>query len=500
MALSDIVQVTISTTSTGPTLPGFGVPLILGAVQNATYGTDRIRFYTGTAGMTSDGFLTTDPEYLAAAAIFSQKNPPPKIAVGRRVAKPTQSWLFTVLSAANSLWAASTAYALGARVNNGGNIYTATTAGTSAASGGPSGTGSAINDGTVVWSYSGSVVGKTYTVTVGGVAKSFTAGSGDTNTTIATGLAAAIGTQTGFGAAVASTNTVTVTASAPGNWLRVAVTNPNVDLDCLENHADNSVQAELTAIAAIDNTWYAVLSVFNGVNGATNTSEVGQIAAYCEANTKLHVGAVSDSTILGSATTDIATKLKTLNYARTALFYHPDNGAFAAAAWAGVCLPLNPGSETWKFKTLAGVSAVVLSATQAQNADGKNCNTYQSVAGISITGEGVVADREFIDTIRFRDWLAANMQTDIFGALAGANKIPYTDPGAAVIEQLVRARLQLGIAAGGLAADPAPTITVPKVATQATADRQARKMRNITWTAQLAGAIHSLTLNGTVSV
>lgn len=53
-------------------------------------------------------------------------------------------------------WAQSTAYLLGARVVNGGNVYRATVAGTSAAlAGGPTGTSSAITDGTVTWSYLG---------------------------------------------------------------------------------------------------------------------------------------------------------------------------------------------------------------------------------------------------------------------------------------------------------------------------------------------------------
>lgn len=50
-------------------------------------------------------------------------------------------------------WAASTAYQQNAFVTNGGNVYQCTTAGTSAASGGPLGTGSAIADGTAVWRY-----------------------------------------------------------------------------------------------------------------------------------------------------------------------------------------------------------------------------------------------------------------------------------------------------------------------------------------------------------
>ena len=51
-------------------------------------------------------------------------------------------------------WAASTAYVVGDKVkNDSGKIYTCSTAGTSAGSGGPTGTGSAISDNTAKWDY-----------------------------------------------------------------------------------------------------------------------------------------------------------------------------------------------------------------------------------------------------------------------------------------------------------------------------------------------------------
>lgn len=52
---------------------------------------------------------------------------------------------------AASLWTASTDYALRDTVSNQGNIYECTTAGQSASSGGPTGTGDSITDGTAVW-------------------------------------------------------------------------------------------------------------------------------------------------------------------------------------------------------------------------------------------------------------------------------------------------------------------------------------------------------------
>lgn len=54
-----------------------------------------------------------------------------------------------------SAWIADNVTAVGQYCTNGGNTYICTTAGTSAASGGPTGTGTGIADGTVVWNYVG---------------------------------------------------------------------------------------------------------------------------------------------------------------------------------------------------------------------------------------------------------------------------------------------------------------------------------------------------------
>lgn len=50
-------------------------------------------------------------------------------------------------------WAGSTSYSVGNRRSNGGNAYQCITSGTSAGSGGPTGTGSNITDGTVHWEW-----------------------------------------------------------------------------------------------------------------------------------------------------------------------------------------------------------------------------------------------------------------------------------------------------------------------------------------------------------
>jgi hypothetical protein len=54
-----------------------------------------------------------------------------------------------------SPWAPSTSYSATNRVTNVGNVYVCTTGGTSASSGGPTGTGTGINDNGVLWNYLG---------------------------------------------------------------------------------------------------------------------------------------------------------------------------------------------------------------------------------------------------------------------------------------------------------------------------------------------------------
>jgi len=67
-------------------------------------------------------------------------------------------------------WVALTVTALGAVVTNGANSYVCTVAGTTAASGGPTGTGTGITDGSVTWNYLGAAVSDGINLSVASVA------------------------------------------------------------------------------------------------------------------------------------------------------------------------------------------------------------------------------------------------------------------------------------------------------------------------------------------
>lgn len=444
MALSDIVSVTITSSTAGVTQAGFGVPLILSV--NATF-TERVRFYTSLAGVGAD-FATTTPEYLAASAIFAQSPAPSRIAVGRRALKPTQDWRI-------SLAAAPTA-------------------------------------------------GEVYSLTVGSTAVSVTAGSGTfcVNDTVIAQLVAAIGSVTGYTVSAAGTGGskyVKILSNTAGNFLNV-----NVDdvgkLLVEQVQADPGIATDLAAIYLEDSTWYCVLDFF------PSEAEGAALAAWVESNEKMCIIATNQSTICTVASagaTDLAKDLATSAYARTAVIYQSTPSDFADCAWAGKCLPYDPGEETWKFKTLAGVAADTFTATHETNLNAKKCNYYTTVGGVNITmgtPGGTTASGEYIDVIRFRDWLKARIAERIYGRLVNSAKIQFTDAGIAVIEAEIRAQLKEGIEVGGLAASPAPTVTVPAAADVSANDKAARRLTGVTFTATLAGAIHVATITGTVTL
>lgn len=76
---------------------------------------------------------------------------------GRVASSPATGFRFATTAAATiaaaTAWAALTPYTVGQRCTNGGEVYEVAVAGTSAASGGPTGQGSAIVDGGVTWKW-----------------------------------------------------------------------------------------------------------------------------------------------------------------------------------------------------------------------------------------------------------------------------------------------------------------------------------------------------------
>ena len=445
MPLSDIVDVSITAATRGVTRESFGIPLILG--YHTKFG-ELVRSYSSLAGMIADGFSLNSPEYLAAAAMQAQSVAPDHWLVGRRTNAPT-----TIVNLT------------------------------------PAATNNAI-----------------YTVTIQGEAHVYTADTATTVKEIVEGLKALIAANTSLSGVVTATedDTKLILTGASGVFFTWAVTDDTGNANgmgrwtvkdvSVDDHANN----DIAAIAAADSTWYSFVTTHqNAANGAL-------LASWAESNHKLFLIDLADSDIKGSGSSDLASVVETAGDVYTAVSYHQDMSQFMSAAWLGKCLPDDPGTNTWKFKTLSTISADILTDSEIGYISGKHANWYQEIAGVNITQEGWTGGNEFIDVTIFVDWLKANLAADVFGILVNNKKVPYTEGGIALVESAVRGRLDIATGTearpGGLAKDPAYTVTVPAVSDVSSSDRALRLLPDIYFTGTLSGAIHSIEISGVISV
>ncbi len=193
-------------------------------------------------------------------------------------------------------------------------------------------------------------------------------------------------------------------------------------------------------------------------------------------------------------------------YMRTFGIYSEDE--FAHVAWMAKTFSFDPGSETWAFKTLSGVQASEIPARTIRELEEERLNCYITCAGRDITQGGKMVGGEWIDVIRFRDWIKNQMQMKIYELFIRNPKIPYLDSGIALVENQMEAVLASGQRAGGIAdteydKDGNPIygyiVTVPKAASLTSTQRAERKLKGCYFTARLSGAIHVVELKGNLN-
>lgn len=190
-------------------------------------------------------------------------------------------------------------------------------------------------------------------------------------------------------------------------------------------------------------------------------------------------------------------------YMRTFGIYSKE--PFIHVAWMASCFALDPGSETWAFRSLTGMEPSKLTTGNIRQLEELELNYYTSCAKKNITLKGKMVGGEWIDVIRFRDWIKNQMQLRIYNLFITHTRIPYTDAGIALVQNQIEATLKEGQEVGGIAETeydeegklvPGYTVNVPKAASLTSAQRASRVLKGCYFTARLAGAIHVVELQG----
>ena len=445
--LSRIADVQIALRTTGIAEQSFSDLIIVG---DHALSVSRVLAITGADELLDMGMASTDSLYKAAADVFSQMPHINKVYIGRRL---VSSATITVGTAA-------------------AGDYTAT----------------------IGWRY-----GTTDEIMIADA--KYTALVSDTTSQIATGLAAAI---TALGATVSVTtvgNVITVTGNPSGASFSVSA---NGNLTTAAASAEPLADTMAACASELGN-WYGVMIT------SRTESDVLAAADWVEANEKLFFTSSAQAAILdGASTTDVASKLKQAQYFRTAIWYHgAANSEFIDGAAPGHLFTFYPGQETWALKRLAGITYDALQEGKAIAAHAKNANTFEVFRNFAVTQNGKVAAGEWIDVIRFRDWLVEQIRINVVSALINADgKVPYTDDGIQIIRNALQKALDLGVARKGIAPEeldsdgrkiPSYTITVPRSADVSVNNKANRLLQDVSFTARLAGAINVVEIRGSLA-
>lgn len=444
--LDRIVKVDISLDTTGVSTEGFSTILCVGP---HLHGLPRVSTYTAADQMLDDGFSADDPLYKMVSDAFSQTPSPAAVKVGRR---QVNSCTVTVAQ-------------LGAT-----SAYTLTVSG---------------------YGDDGNVTEKTY---------SYTNDEGSSEDVLQ-GLSTAVtGDESALLSASYSDGVLTLQAKDPSKPFALKASSMlSVELGSVTE----SVAQTMAAVMNSDSDFYGVAFT------SKEQDDVLAMAEWAESAGKLYGTSFGGDTVKNSEmTTDTGSQLKAKNYYRTFWFYHAVENEYPEVAVMARCFAIDPGGETWALKKLAGITVDPLTETEFNAITGKNGNTFELFRNVSVTQNGKVAAGEWIDIIRFRDWLEEEIKTNVFNLLINRDKVPYTDAGIASIESRIREALELGQSRGGIAPTEYDedgnqnlgyTISVPLAANISANTKANRELTDVTFTARLAGAIHVVDITGSLT-
>jgi hypothetical protein len=194
--------------------------------------------------------------------------------------------------------------------------------------------------------------------------------------------------------------------------------------------------------------------------------------------------------------------IKAEAYTRTTVLYHTAISNYPEAAWVGAAGSAPVGSVTWKFKQLAGIDPMDISAVDLLAIHDLGANAYVTKAGDNVTTEGKVVGDEYIDIIHAKDYVQFSIEYSVQKLLNSTPKVPYTAAGIAQIESAVRTVLQRAHNQGIIASDSDGIglygTTFKSRDEVDPADRAERSYNDGSFFFELAGAVHTARINGVI--
>jgi hypothetical protein len=334
-----------------------------------------------------------------------------------------------------------------------------------------------------VWSYE-----------IDGVTISYTEQAADTVTLIADGLRAAV-TAAALGITPSGISTTVIHTADVAGEIHSYEVDP-VLFTIAETTAEPGIATDLSAIQAVDEDWYGLAL------DSQSPLELAAAAGWCETRTKILAGDAYCTDVIDSgSSTDVGSVLETADRERSYTYWTGGRIStyYALGRMAGHFARYDPGTATWAYKTTRGVDDYDILTPVQDVLEDKHVNYSANFGGVYVMLTGTMASGEWIDVTRTIDWTVARIREDVINLLIANPKLPYDDPSLATVQGVIRQRLEGGVPLI-FSADPAPFVSVPAVADIDAADRTARLLPDVEFFAQIAGAVHTVQVTGTLQI
>ena len=374
-----IVNVTVSRETPALSQQDFNAAMFI--TQDQVF-TERVKTYTSSQDLLTDGFDVDSDTYKAVRSFFSQGGKVNEILVGRRDASVVELTL------------------AGSPANN-----------------------------------------TDYSITLQGTTFTYTSDADATVAEIIDGLQALIAADVPVSTeVVATSDSVTLTLTEQTGY---TLNLKSVDLDQFNiNYATQETwAAAIAAINAVNDTWYVLTTYDHSIAGSLAiAAEVESLdALYFVSNQN------SENLEAISGTPDpnnLIGQLAALNYDKTVAAYSATaDDTYLETGWVGERIWTEPGASQWGLSQVKGVVADKLTGTQITNLEASNGNYFITYANIDAVLKGTTVSGEWIDTMRGGDSMASDVQVAVakklFDEVLRGSKVPLTENGVAQLKEVV---------------------------------------------------------------
>ena len=229
---------------------------------------------------------------------------------------------------------------------------------------------------------------------------------------------------------------------------------------------------------------------FFGLVCTDNSSEtIAALANWIDTQEKVYGVTSTDKTIANASN-------------QTMIAYHPND--HLAEKGLAYMLTKEIGSVDLDGKAVDSITSSEIDATEYGTLKENNINVALEKFGNIVVDGGNMAGGEAIDIILSEFWIKIRMEEDLAALKVNTPKIPYTEDGVALLIDVANTRLKMAVRQGIIALDgdgmPEYEITYLPIADVPMNDRANRQYDYVKWTARLAGAIRTGTIEGILTV